>query len=98
MEPLDSFWHVLNLFAPAFGTGLLTPMLAKLLWRRGLKAASWFRLAVWATGSSGLSLALGLVRLNPSVSSQQPKQRESSLQPSPSPLPSDPRARRVHPC
>ena len=61
MEPLDTFWHVLNLFAPAFGTGLLTPMLAKLLWRRGLKAASWFRLAVWATGSSGISLALGLV-------------------------------------
>ena len=60
MGRLDSFWHVLNLFAPAFGTGLLTPTLAKVLWRRGLKAASWFRLAVWATGSSALSLALGL--------------------------------------
>lgn len=60
MGPLDSLWHLLNLFAPALGMGLLTPMLAKVLWRRGLKAASWLRLAVWATGSAAVSLVAGL--------------------------------------
>jgi hypothetical protein len=60
MGPLDALWHVLNFFAPALGVGLLTPMMAKLLWRRSLSAVSWGRLSLWATGSSALSLLAGL--------------------------------------
>jgi len=59
--PVDVFWHLLNFFAPAFGVGLLTPLLAKLLWRRGLQGVGWPRLAVWATACSALVLTLGLI-------------------------------------
>ncbi len=61
MGPLDLFWHLLNFFAPAFGVGLLTPLMAKLLWRRGLTGVSWPRLAIWATACSALVLTLGLI-------------------------------------
>ena len=59
--PLDVLWHLVNFFAPAFGVGLLTPLLAKLLWRRGLHGVGWLRLAVWATACSALVLVVGLV-------------------------------------
>ena len=59
--PLDALWHLLNFFAPAFGVGLLTPLIAKLLWRRGLKGVGWSRLAIWATACSALVLMLGLI-------------------------------------
>lgn len=60
MQSLDAFWHLLNFFAPALGVGLFTPTMAKVLWRRGLKTASWWRLSMWATGASAISLVLGL--------------------------------------
>jgi hypothetical protein len=59
--PVDVFWHLLNFFAPAFGVGLLTPLMAKLLWRRGLSGVGWPQLAIWATGCSALVLTLGLI-------------------------------------
>jgi len=37
---------LLNFFGPAIGLGLITPPLAKLLWRRDLKSVSWWRLGV----------------------------------------------------
>ena len=61
MGPLDALWHLLNLFAPALGVGLLTSTVAKLLWRRELKAIAWTRLSVWACGVSALTLLAGLV-------------------------------------
>ena len=60
MGPLDALWHLLNFFAPALGVGLLTPGMAKLLWRRGFSTVSWWRLSLWATGSSAISLVAGL--------------------------------------
>jgi len=63
LSPLDAFWHLLNFFAPAFGVGLISASLAKLLWRRELKATAWRRLALWATAASALALVVALVLL-----------------------------------
>jgi hypothetical protein len=61
MDPLDAFWHLLNLFAPAVGTALLTTAGAKLLWRRELAGVRWQALALVAVaGGSAVTLA-GLV-------------------------------------
>ena len=61
MGPIDALWHLLNFFAPAFGVGLMTALMAKLLWRRGLKSVSLKRLAIWAVAGSALALLTGLV-------------------------------------
>ena len=61
MGPIDTLWHLLNFFAPAFGVGLLTALMAKLLWRRSLKSASLKRLSVWAITGSALALLAGLI-------------------------------------
>jgi hypothetical protein len=61
LGPIDAVWHLLNFFAPAVGVGLIAAGLAKLLWRRELKAASWRRLALWASGGCALVLVAGLV-------------------------------------
>ena len=61
MGPIDALWHLLNFFAPAFGVGLLTALVAKLLWRRSLKSASLKRLSVWAITGSALALLAGLI-------------------------------------
>jgi hypothetical protein len=59
--PIDALWHLLNFFAPAVGVGLLTALMAKLLWRRSLKSASLKRLGVWAVTGSALALLAGLI-------------------------------------
>lgn len=61
MGPLDALWHLLNLVAPAVGTGVVASLIAKLLWRRELKGASWLRLSLWASGASSLALLAGLL-------------------------------------
>ena len=63
MGPLDLLWHVLNLFGPAIGLGLLAPALAKLLWWRELRAVGWPGLVVWVTGAGAVVTLLGLVLL-----------------------------------
>ncbi|MEK8053477.1 hypothetical protein AACH10_24685 [Ideonella sp. DXS22W] len=58
MGPIDAFWHLLNLFGPAIGLGLIAPSLAKLLWRRELAAVPWRVLAQWVSGAgAGVTLA-----------------------------------------
>lgn len=61
MGVLDAIWHLLNLFAPAVGLGLIAASAAKLLWRRELASASWRRLVAWACGASAVALLAGLV-------------------------------------
>lgn len=61
MTPLDAFWHLLNLFAPAFGLGLIAAGLTKLLWRRALAGVPWITLALWASAAAALALLAGLV-------------------------------------
>jgi hypothetical protein len=61
LGPLDALWHLLNFFAPAVGVGVIASALAKLLWRRDLKAVAWRRLSAWAIGAGALASVAGLV-------------------------------------
>jgi hypothetical protein len=61
MGPLDALWHLLNLLAPAFGLGFIAAGLAKLLWRKELRAAGWSRLGLVASLACSAALLAGLV-------------------------------------
>lgn len=61
MGLLDAVWHLLNFFAPAFGVGLIAAGLAKLVWFRLLRGASWLRLGLWAGAAGALALLAALV-------------------------------------
>lgn len=61
MNALDLFWHLANFMLPAFGVGMFSAALCKLLWRRSLARTSWFKLA-WQASAAGLAvLVAGLV-------------------------------------
>jgi hypothetical protein len=61
MGPLDALWHLLNLFAPALGVGLIASVATKLLWRRELAGVSLRRLVAWACAAGALITIVGLV-------------------------------------
>jgi hypothetical protein len=61
MGPLDGLWHLLNFVAPAVGVSLIATALAKLLWRRDLKAVPFQMLFTWAAGAGVAVLVAGLV-------------------------------------
>ena len=61
MGPLDAFWHLLNFIAPGIGVGVLTSLLAKLIWRRELKGVTLRRLSAWSCGLSALTWVGALV-------------------------------------
>ena len=63
MGPLDALWHLANLFGPAIGLGLIATALAKVLWRRDLRAVPWRSLAQWAVAGNALVTLAGLVLL-----------------------------------
>lgn len=60
MGPLDALWHLLNLFVPAIGMGLVAPSLAKLVWRQGMKSVTWWHLVWWTTAACALVTVAGL--------------------------------------
>ena len=57
MGLLDALWHLINLFAPAVGLGLISALVAKLIWRQALAGQ---RLALWAIGSASAAWLSGL--------------------------------------
>ncbi len=61
MGPLDAIWHLLNFFAPALGVGLATTAMARLVWRRELRGAGFWRLVGWACGACALGLVASLI-------------------------------------
>ena len=61
MGPLDAIWQLSNLFVPALGLGALAAALAKLLWRRELRAVAWSRLAATAGLACAAVALAGLV-------------------------------------
>ena len=61
MGPLDALWHLLNFFAPAVGVGLITAALARLIWRRELRATGFVRLVAWACGGCIVGLVAALI-------------------------------------
>lgn len=56
MDPLDALWHLLNFFAPALGVGVITAALARLVWRRELRAARFGRLVAFTCGGCAVGL------------------------------------------
>ena len=63
MSPLDAFWHVANLFAPAWGVAVLVALAAKLIWRGDLKSVPWRRLALWGAAGGSIAVIASLVLL-----------------------------------
>ena len=63
MGPLDVFWHLANLLAPALGLALIAPTLAKLLWRDALRSRPWARLAGWVFAADAGVVLAGLALL-----------------------------------
>ncbi|MEP7281791.1 MAG: hypothetical protein ABI696_07405 [Rubrivivax sp.] len=63
MNSLDVVWHLLNLFAVAALTGLITSSAVKALWWRELAGVAWRRLAAWAVGACAAVSVGGLVLL-----------------------------------
>lgn len=61
MDILGGLWHLLNFFAPAFGIGLFSTLLAKVFWYRALLSVPWWRLWAWATGPACAAGIAGLV-------------------------------------
>ena len=61
MSPLDALWHLLNFFAAAVFTGLLTAAMARLVWRRELRQVGWWRLVAWSVGPAMLVSVVALV-------------------------------------
>ncbi len=61
MGPLDAFWHLCNLFAPALGLGLIATSLAKLLWRQDLAGMAWRNTVAWVSGGAAVVTLAGLI-------------------------------------
>jgi hypothetical protein len=60
---LDAFWHLTNLFAPAWAVAALLAMAVKLVWRREAAALRWQRLWLWGAAGGSLAIVLSLVWL-----------------------------------
>ncbi len=61
MGPLDALNHIANLFVVPLALGALAAALAKLLWRRELKAVPWRALALPACAACAAVVVAGLV-------------------------------------
>jgi hypothetical protein len=61
VSPSNALWHLLNFFAAAAVTGLLTAAMARLVWRRALQHVGWWRLVAWAIGPAVLVSIVALV-------------------------------------
>ena len=63
LSPIDAFWHLSNLFAPAWIVAALMALVIKLLWRREFKTLAWRRLALWGAAGGSLAVIAVLVLL-----------------------------------
>ena len=63
MSPLDAFWHLANLFAPAWGLAALLALAIKALWRRDARALRWLKLWGWGSAGGCAAIVAALVLL-----------------------------------
>ena len=63
LSPIDAFWHLSNLFAPAWIVAALMALFIKLLWRREFKTLAWRRLALWGAAGGSLAAIVALALL-----------------------------------
>jgi hypothetical protein len=61
MNPIEAFWHLLNLFVPALGLGALAAAATKLLWRGQTRGLAWWRLAGPACAAAAVATVGGLL-------------------------------------
>ena len=61
MSPLDAFWHIVNLFAPAWGLAALLAVAIKGLWRREAKSLGWRKLWAWGAAGGSAAMVISLV-------------------------------------
>jgi len=59
--PIDVLNHFVNFLLPALGLGVLATALAKLVFRRALRAARWACLALWVCAACVLVAVGGLL-------------------------------------
>lgn len=63
MSPLDAFWHITNLFAPAWGLAALLALAIKGLWRREAKSLAWRKLWLWGAAGGTVATLAALILL-----------------------------------
>jgi O-antigen ligase len=63
MSPLDAFWHLANLFAPAWGVAALLAGAIKLVWRREAAGQRWMRLWGWGAAGGAVAVVISLALL-----------------------------------
>ena len=63
MDVWGGLIHIVNFFGPALGLALIVPSLARLVWWRTLKSASWWPMVKRVLTINSLVLVLGLVLL-----------------------------------
>ena len=63
MSLLDAFWHITNLFAPAWGLAALLAASIKLVWWREARSQRWLRLWAWGAAGGAAAVLLSLVLL-----------------------------------
>ena len=61
MSPVDAFWHITNLFAPAWGLAALLALAIKGLWRREAKSLGWRKLWAWGAAGGSAAVVISLV-------------------------------------
>lgn len=61
MGLVDAVWHLLNLFLPAMGLGVLSAAATKLLWRQETQRVGWRRLAASASAAAAVITVGGLL-------------------------------------
>ncbi len=63
MSPIDAFWHLTNLFAPAWCVAALLAAMLKLVWRREAAGLTWRRLLTWGGVGGSLAIVIALAWL-----------------------------------
>lgn len=63
MSPIDAFWHIANLFAPAWGLAALLAAAIKGLWRREAKSLGWRKLWAWGAAGGTAAVIVSLILL-----------------------------------
>lgn len=61
MAAIDALNHLLAFFLPALALGGISSALAKLAWRKELRATRWSRLASWSAAACALASLAGLI-------------------------------------
>lgn len=63
MSPLDAFWHLSNLFLPAWAVAALMALSVKLIWRQAAGGLGWRPLLLWGGAGGSMATVLAVFAL-----------------------------------